>query len=315
MDNGFTIVSRSETLRYRATSPDTVASRAFSVSCPRVSPAPTAPVASILLFHGCQGSTRKPGDNGTWDVAFCQNSGYCMQGTHHLVFVACEQTSLGMLWVEARRSCCPVQRKGEDGFLNHGERGVGLRRGRLTQSGEVSSCLCPLLEVAGDDSPISGAIFSELGGPADHPARRSRLWGVAFFHQGRASVVTSFRGELFRSGSRFLLTSICGFCQRDPKVPSSHCSHIRRMSLEERLLLGLPHRSRRRRHRRSVEALVSLCEVTPDKAAERQRAQASSAAFGMCVRSGTRVEGRSMISRWGSGMDSTWGNTVSSWRR
>ena len=48
-------------------------------------------------------------------------------------------------------------------------------------------------------------------------------------------------------------------------------------------------------------ALVSLCEVTPGKAADRQRAQASSAAFGMCVRSGTRVEGRSMISRWGSG--------------
>ena len=41
------------------------------------------------------------------------------------------------------------------------------------------------------------------------------------------------------------------------------------------------------RDRRSVQALVSLCEVTPDKAARRQRPQASSA-FGMCVRSGTR---------------------------
>ena len=32
---------------------------------------------------------------------------------------------------------------------------------------------------------------------------------------------------------------------------------------------------------------MSLCEVTPDKAAKRQRAQASSAAFGFRVRSGT----------------------------
>ena len=105
--------------------------------------------------------------------------------------------------------------------------------------------------------------------------------------------VVPWRGLPF--GFRFLLTSMCGFCQGDPKVPSSHCSHIRRMSSEERLLLGLPHRSRQRRHNRSVKALVSLCEVTPDKAAERQRAQASSAAFGVCVRSGTRVGGSGWI--------------------
>ena len=100
--------------------------------------------------------------------------------------------------------------------------------------------------------------------------------------------VVRVRGEVFRSGSRFLMTSICDFCQRDPKVPSSHCSHIRRMSLEERSLLGLPHRSRRKtgfgRHMRSVEALFSLCVDTSDKATKRQRAQASSVAFGTCVR-------------------------------
>ena len=62
---------------------------------------------------------------------------------------------------------------------------------------------------------------------------------LAFFHQGRATVVTSLkttrfvvrvRWEVFRSGSPFLF----GFCQRDPKVPSSHCSRIRRMSFGER---------------------------------------------------------------------------------
>ena len=66
------------------------------------------------------------------------------------------------------------------------------------------------------------------------------------------------------------------------------------MSLEERLLLCLPPRSRRRtsfgRHRRSVQAWVSLNDVTPDRAARRQRTQASSAAFGMCVLSGAQDE-------------------------
>ena len=156
---------------------------------------------------------------------------------------------------------------------------------------------------------------------------------LAFFHQGSAAGVhvVRVRGEVFRSGSRLLLTNNCDFCLRDPKVPSSHCSHIRRMLLEERSLLGLPHHSRRRtsfwRHVRSVEALVSLCVDTSDKATKRQRAQASSVAFGMCVRSGFWVEktscrlgvsgwrGRSMNSRWGPGMDSIWGNTMSEMRR
>ena len=76
---------------------------------------------------------------------------------------------------------------------------------------------------------------------------------------------------------------------------------------------------------RSVEALVSLCEVTSDKATKRQRAQASLVAFGMCVRireektscrlgvSGWR--GHSMNKERGSGMDGIWSNTVWSWWR
>ena len=56
-------------------------------------------------------------------------------------------------------------------------------------------------------------------------------------------------------------------------------------SLEDRLL-----RTSFGRHRRSVQALVSLCDVAPDMASRRQRAQASPADCSMCVRSGIRVE-------------------------
>ena len=46
-----------------------------------------------------------------------------VKGTHHLVSVNWEKASFDMLWAEARRSCCGVQRKREEGFLDHGERG------------------------------------------------------------------------------------------------------------------------------------------------------------------------------------------------
>ena len=49
-------------------------------------------------------------------------------------------------------------------------------------------------------------------------------------------------------------------------MPSSHCPHNRRVSLEDRLLFCLPPCSRRTnfgRHKRSVQARVSLCDVTP----------------------------------------------------
>ena len=51
-----------------------------------------------------------------------------------------------------------------------------------------------------------------------------------------------------------------------------HFSPCRRMS-----------RSRVTRHRRSFQAPVSLCDVSPHRAAGRQPAQASAATFGMCV--------------------------------
>ena len=68
-----------------------------------------------------------------------------------------------------------------------------------------------------------------------------------------------------------------GFYQKDPRA-LRHCSHIRRMSLEDHF----------GRHERLVQTQVSVCEVTTDRTARRQRAQASSAPFGMFVRSGTQ---------------------------
>ena len=77
------------------------------------------------------------------------------------------------------------------------------------------------------------------------------------------------------------------FSPEGPSGPSSHCSPCLRMSLEEHLLFCLPPRSWRRtsfgRHNRSVQAGVSLLEVTLERAARRHRHQASWAAFGMCA--------------------------------
>ena len=139
--------------------------------------------------------------------------------------------------------------KREEGFLDHSERGStgeGDWGNRLKfPPGYRRRVTVPHLRGklfgAGSQRIIqqSGAGFGEFGllSPrsclgrhvvGNHPLRRESPW----------------RGLWF--GSRLLLTSILWFELRDPKVPSSHCSHIRRMSLEERLLLGLPHRSRRR---------------------------------------------------------------------
>ena len=65
--------------------------------------------------------------------------------------------------------------------------------------------------------------------------------------------------------------------REDPFEPLfAHTSHV----LEKRLLFCLFPRSQRRTSfgRRWVQAQVSLCEVTPDKAARRQRSQAPWAA-------------------------------------
>ena len=64
------------------------------------------------------------------------------------------------------------------------------------------------------------------------------------------------------------------------------------MSLEDSLLLSLLYQGTAsfERHRRSVQARVPLREANRVKAARRQRGQASRAAFGMCVLSGTREE-------------------------
>ena len=98
---------------------------------------------------------------------------------------------------------------------------------------------------------------------------------LALFRQGRGSVVTLFKITRFDVRVRGVVVRLRfnsvfeAFVVSRP--PSSHCSHIRRMSLEYRVLCCVPPLSRRKtsfgRHRRSVQARVSLCEVTPDKAA------------------------------------------------
>ena len=113
--------------RSRVTSSETVASRAFAVRRRRVSPTATGRWPPSFFFHcRCRG-TRYPGDNGTWNVAFCHHVG-------SLISVASEQAPFDMLWAYARRSCCCVG-------------GKGLKRERLGQSEEVSFKLCLPLEV------------------------------------------------------------------------------------------------------------------------------------------------------------------------
>ena len=108
---------------------------------------------------------------------------------------------------------------------------------------------------------------------------------------------------------RFCLVRVRGLCHGGPLVsavpevpPFALSSHV---TLEDRLLFCLPSRSRRRtsfwRHRRSVQALVSLCQVTPDKTVKGSGAQASSATFGSCDRSGIgvgRTSSRPGVSGW-----------------
>ena len=76
-------------------------------------------------------------------------------------------------------------------------------------------------------------------------------------------------------------------------------------SLVERVLFCLPPRSRRGtsfgRDNKSVQSLVSLLEVTPERAASRHRSQASSAAFWMWdlrERRAEKTSSRSGVSEW-----------------
>ena len=85
----------------------------------------------------------------------------------------------------------------------------------------------------------------------------------------------------------------------DPRALRATCSHTRRVSLEDSLLLSLLFQGTAsfERHRRSVQARVPLREATRVKAARRQRAQASRAAFGMCGLSGDSG-GKNVVRVW-----------------
>ena len=135
------------------------------------------------------------------------------------------------------------------------------------------------------------AKFFGVGDQRVRPTRAGQAFvSLTFFRQGRwlgrhvveRGMVVRFVVPVFSFGC------IRGFCQREPPPPSSHCSHVRRMSLEETLTVvsastfhdvgrvsgDIGGRSR---------PWCRCAKWTPEKAAKRQRTQACSAAFGMCV--------------------------------
>ena len=112
----------------------------------------------------------------------------------------------------------------------------------------------------------------------------------------------------FGEGSWFLPDSLGA-----SEPPFAHTSHVVGNSFAVLFSPTPTSEDKFRRDKRSVQARVSLCEVTPDKAARRQRAQASSAAFEMCVRSGTREERTSFRSR-GRSMNWDTGLLRAGWR-
>ena len=75
--------------------------------------------------------------------------------------------------------------------------------------------------------------------------------------------------------SNYRLHLVVSFCQRALRVLSSHRSHVRRTSLDERLLFSLLSflADYQVRETRRSKAPVSLMAVAPDRVAKRQRAQ------------------------------------------
>ena len=136
------------------------------------------------------------------------------------------------------------------------------------QSRGASFWQCLLLEVAGDGLATLWRLFG-VGNRWFIQQVGTGLGKLAFFRQGRGPVVSSLtvtrtvvwvRGDVvgFRFPSPCLGSS--WFPPEGSSGPSSHCVHIRRC--HQRIVccsFG--------RHKWSVQAEVSLCEVTCDRAA------------------------------------------------
>ena len=171
-----------------------------------------------------------------------------------------------LLWAKARRSCCRVQREGKEGFLDQrGRRGRGEGDhgcGEELPSGHV---LCTRLRVA-----VSRLLGDRLGVGGGSSSKAEQAWQSSPPFAWTARLFVGNRTRRHRAQRSVPLVCEGGslFLSEGPWSPSTCCSHVRRMSLEDRLLFCLPPRSRRRtsfgRHRRSVQARVSVCEVTPD---------------------------------------------------
>ena len=200
-----------------------------------------------------------------------------MEASHQFISVSWEETTFDVLRLEARRSSCRVRLKGQQGVLNQGERGVVVQgdrsNGEERPSGKVlcSRCRVTASHLRDDCLGVGSRWIIQQGGAG--------LGKLAFCHQGRGPVISSLKVTriVMVAGFRFpfpLLRSSWFVPERAPgtfKPLFAHSSHVTGGSFAVLLATSLPSKTNVGRHRRSVQAQVSLREVTPDRAARRQR--------------------------------------------
>ena len=204
-----------------------------------------------------------------------------------------------------------------DAALDHDARAVGLWRALCTPGGSISEMCGPspdvsaksgakqrsaywTTEIKGDWGTGKSFILAASSARAgcvhesswplirSRPEIRRRCTPWTFGLLLPRAVLVSFLTIVFVVGwgiVGFSLGLKSAWFLPASQAPSSNCSHCLSMSLKKRFLFCSPQRSRRRtsfgRDKRSVQARVSLLEVTLTGEPKRQRAQASWAAFGM----------------------------------
>ena len=220
-------------LRWAEVSSETVTRMVFAVRRRSVSPTATRLChrPPLAMLSKRHWQSRRQWGPGTLP------SSKSVEGSHELVSVTREEASLDVLWANPRRSCCRVPwRKGKEGFLDQAERkGCGEGEAKIFLLATFSTRGC------GSRSRISLRLTRrrDLG---VRRARRNMPWKVDPLSPG-------LFGGLF-----------------EPQFA---------LSLEDRLLFCLPALSRRKtsfgRQKRSVQAQVSVFDVTPVKTARWQR--------------------------------------------